>query len=161
VFIQLADRVEFSREKVVFCQPGFDQKHYWKLLPTGSQQQEQGELQNTPEAVETWPPAYSSALGSPNRKFVQVADVKAMDSLSGLAPGSFKVSINSSESSDPGNPDMVVTPDGSGGYFIQLRADRSSASTGRVYTISAVATDGAGNTASVAATCTVPHDQSH
>ena len=31
-----------------------DQKHYWKLVPAGSQQQEQGELQNTPEAVETW-----------------------------------------------------------------------------------------------------------
>jgi transposase len=31
-----------------------DQKHFWRLVPTGSDQQEQGELENTPEAVETW-----------------------------------------------------------------------------------------------------------
>ena len=31
-----------------------DQKHFWKLLPAGSQQPEQGELENTPEAVEVW-----------------------------------------------------------------------------------------------------------
>lgn len=31
-----------------------DQKHFWRLLVAGSQQPEQGELENTPEAVETW-----------------------------------------------------------------------------------------------------------
>ena len=31
-----------------------DQKHYWKLVAAGSQKQEQGELENTPEAVEAW-----------------------------------------------------------------------------------------------------------
>src|SRR5262245_58844448 len=31
-----------------------DQKHYWRLVPAGSQQHEQGELPNTPEAVATW-----------------------------------------------------------------------------------------------------------
>ena len=31
-----------------------DQKNFWRLLPAGSQRQEQGELDNTPEAVEVW-----------------------------------------------------------------------------------------------------------
>src|SRR6478609_8325470 len=40
-----------------------DQKHYWKLVPAGSQQQEQGELQNTPEAVETWAAGLQERFG--------------------------------------------------------------------------------------------------
>jgi hypothetical protein len=28
-----------------------DQKNFWRLVPAGSQQYEQGELENTPEAV--------------------------------------------------------------------------------------------------------------
>src|SRR5262252_9071672 len=31
-----------------------DQKNFWRLLPAGSERQEQGELDNTPEAVEVW-----------------------------------------------------------------------------------------------------------
>jgi transposase len=31
-----------------------DQKHYWRLVGAGSQKQEQGELDNTPEAVAAW-----------------------------------------------------------------------------------------------------------
>src|SRR5262252_5930260 len=31
-----------------------DQKNFWRLLPAGAQRQEQGELDNTPEAVEAW-----------------------------------------------------------------------------------------------------------
>jgi transposase len=31
-----------------------DKKHYWKLVVAGSQKQEQGELENTPEAVAAW-----------------------------------------------------------------------------------------------------------
>src|SRR6478736_203618 len=40
-----------------------DQKHYWKLVPAGSQQQEQGELENTPEAVEAWAAALQQRFG--------------------------------------------------------------------------------------------------
>src|SRR5262252_7753605 len=40
-----------------------DQKHYWKLVPAGSQMQEQGELQNTPEAVETWAAGLQQRFG--------------------------------------------------------------------------------------------------
>jgi len=31
-----------------------DQKHFWRLVPADTRQQEQGELENTPEAVEVW-----------------------------------------------------------------------------------------------------------
>jgi transposase len=31
-----------------------DQKHFWRLLVTASQESEQGELENTPEAVQAW-----------------------------------------------------------------------------------------------------------
>ena len=31
-----------------------DQKHFWRLVPAGSDRQEHGELENTPEAVEVW-----------------------------------------------------------------------------------------------------------
>jgi len=31
-----------------------DQKHFWRLVPAGSDRQEYGELENTPEAVEVW-----------------------------------------------------------------------------------------------------------
>src|SRR5499427_9323150 len=40
-----------------------DQKHYWKLVPAGSQRQEQGELQNTPEAVEAWAATLQQRFG--------------------------------------------------------------------------------------------------
>lgn len=31
-----------------------DQKNFWRLVPAGSQKHEQGQLENTPEAVEAW-----------------------------------------------------------------------------------------------------------
>jgi len=56
---------------------------------------------------------------------VQVANVTAADALSGLAPGSCKVTGASSEPSpDPNVAEIVITPNGSGGFVVQLRADR-------------------------------------
>lgn len=40
-----------------------DQKHFWRLLPAGSEQAEQGELENTPEAVEVWATALQQRFG--------------------------------------------------------------------------------------------------
>src|SRR6516165_1846329 len=31
-----------------------DRKHFWQLLPAGSQRYEEGELDNSPEAIEVW-----------------------------------------------------------------------------------------------------------
>jgi transposase len=40
-----------------------DQKHFWRLVPAGSGQPEQGELENTPEAVEAWAAALQQRFG--------------------------------------------------------------------------------------------------
>ena len=40
-----------------------DQKHFWRLLAAGSQQSEQGELKNTPEAVEAWAAGLEQRFG--------------------------------------------------------------------------------------------------
>src|SRR5499427_5593126 len=40
-----------------------DQKNFWRLLPAGAQQQEQGELDNTPEAVEVWAAGLQQRFG--------------------------------------------------------------------------------------------------
>jgi hypothetical protein len=97
-------------------------------------------------------------LWPPNHKLVQVATVTAADALSGLSPGSFKVTGTSNEP-DPSQASIVITPDGSGGFVVQLQADRLDNGNGRVYTVTATANDLAGNTATTTATCMVPHDQ--
>jgi hypothetical protein len=105
-------------------------------------------------------PAAGCSIWPPNQKLVQVATVTAADALTGLVPGSFKVTGTSSEpASDPENPDIVITPDKNGGMVVQLRADRLADGNGRVYKLTATATDKAGNAAAVNAMCTVPHDQ--
>jgi transposase len=40
-----------------------DQKNFWRLLPADSQRQEQGELDNTPEAVEVWAAGLQQRFG--------------------------------------------------------------------------------------------------
>ena len=106
-------------------------------------------------------PAAGCSLWPPNGKMVQVAAVSATDAMSGLAPGSFSVTGRSNEPSNPKDPDIVITQSGSGGFTVQLRADRLGSGTGRLYTLTATAKDSAGNTATVTSQCTVPDDQSH
>jgi hypothetical protein len=105
-------------------------------------------------------PVAGCTLWPPNHKLVTVATVTAADLLSGLAPGSFKVTGTSNEPIDPNDPAILITPNGSGGFVVQLQADRLGTGTGRIYTLTATANDLAGNTATTTATCTVPHDQS-
>jgi len=116
-------------------------------------------IDKTPPVISGMPTAGCS-LWPPNHKLVQVAVVTAADGLSGLAPGSFQVMGTSNEpNSDSKNPQIVITPNGSGGFVIQLEADRLGTGSGRVYTLTAVADDLAGNTATMTAICTVPHEQ--
>lgn len=104
-------------------------------------------------------PAAGCSLWPVNSKMVQVATVTASDALSGVAPGSFKIVGTSSEPpSNPPSSDIVITPL-NGGYTIELRADRLGNGPGRVYRLIATVNDLAGNTLSVTAECTVPHDQ--
>jgi hypothetical protein len=115
-------------------------------------------LDKTPPVISGLP-SPGCSLWPPNHKFVQVADVKANDALSGLAPASLTVAGTSNEPSDPSDPNVLVMPDGSGGFTVQLRAERDGNGNGRVYSLSAAAADLAGNVANATATCTVPHDQ--
>ena len=86
-----------------------------------------------------------------------VAVVTASDALSGVAPGALQVTATSSSPSSP--DDVLVTPDGAGGFVVYLRAERRGNGGDRVYTITATATDRAGNARTATATCVVPHDQ--
>ena len=90
---------------------------------------------------------------------VQVATVTASDVQSGLAAGSFSVTGTSNEPSDPNEVDIVIAPNGSGGFTVQLRAERLGTGTGRIYTLTAKATDNSGNVTSTTSTCIVPHDK--
>ena len=112
-------------------------------------------IETTPPNISGMPPQ-SCTLWPPNSKLVQIADVTARASVSGLAPGSLVVVAASNEPSGPVGPDTVVTPDGSGGFMVQLRADRLGTGNGRVYTIQAKAASNAGNATAAAAICTAP-----
>jgi hypothetical protein len=115
-------------------------------------------IDKTPPVISGMPSA-GCTLWPPNHKLVQVATLTAADALSGLAPGSLKVTGTSNEPIDPNDPAIVITPNGSGGLVVQLQADRLGTGTGRVYKLTATANDLAGNAATTTATCAVPHDQ--
>ena len=95
-------------------------------------------------------PAPGCTIWPPNHKLVKVATVTAADPLSGLAPGSFKIT---GTIHDPANGQIVITG-GPSQFFVQLGADKDE-----VYMLTATASDLAGNTVTQQATCTVPHDQ--
>jgi hypothetical protein len=114
-------------------------------------------IDRTPPVISGMPAAGCS-LWPPYNQLVQVATVSAADLLSGLAPGSLNITGTSNEPIDPSNPAIVITPNGSGGFVVQLRAQRLGTGTGRIYTLTATAKDLEGNTASAVATCIVPHD---
>jgi PKD repeat protein len=105
-------------------------------------------------------PGQGCVLWPPNHRLVTVADVSAADGLSGLA-GGLLITVTSNEPiNDVGDgntgPDFVIA-----GGKVALRVERSGTSTGRIYTITATATDRAGNTTQAVSTCVVPHDQGH
>ncbi len=114
-------------------------------------------LDRTRPVISGMPTGTGCSLSPANGRLVQVATVTAADALSGLAPGSLTVSATSNEaSSDPSHPQIVIVPNGSGGFTVQLEADRLRSGHGRVYSLSATARDNAGNSSTVTATCIVP-----
>jgi hypothetical protein len=113
-------------------------------------------IDQTPPVISGMPVGCS--LWPPNHNLVQVAVVGAADPVSGLAPRSFQVTGTSNEPDSDSTPQIVITPS-SGGYVIQLEADRRGDGNGRLYKLSAMASDVAGNTATVTAFCSVQHDQ--
>ncbi len=115
-------------------------------------------IDKTPPAI-TGLPAPGCSLWPPNHELVQVATVSAADNLSGLA--TFNVSASSSEPDDGHGPVIVIGGVDLQPRVVQLQAERLGDGPGRVYTISAIASDVARNTTIATAICTVPHDQGH
>jgi hypothetical protein len=101
--------------------------------------------------------ASPGTLWPPNNKFVPVTLSAQIDD-SGSGPAGYElVSVTTSEghASSEARGFTLGTPDTAG----ELRAARFGSGSGRVYTLTYRAADGAGNTATCSATVTVPHDQ--
>jgi exopolysaccharide biosynthesis protein len=104
-------------------------------------------------------PAAGCQVWPPDHKLVKVGDVTAADGLSGVAPGSLTITGRTNQQAESGQPTIVVQPDGGGGLIIEVEADRPGNGESRIYTLTATASDLAGNAATEQAICTVPHDQ--
>lgn len=103
-------------------------------------------------------PGSGCTLWPPNHRLVNVGTVAASDGLSGLAAAVSVTGISNEPANGLGDgdtaPDIVIS-----GGSVQLRAERAGKGTGRTYSLSATATDVAGNTAAAAASCLVPQAQ--
>ena len=151
-----------STASAVISAEGFTTLTYFGTDNAGNAERSKAltvQIDKTPPVVSGMPSS-ACTLWPPNNQMVQIATITAADALSGLAPGSFQMTGSSNEPSDPSKPDVVLTPNGSGGYVIQLRARRLGSGTGRIYTLQATVTDLAGNTVTSTSTCTVPRDAS-
>jgi hypothetical protein len=131
-------------------------------------------IDQTPPVISGMPPA-GCELWAREQKFVRVAGVTAMDPLSGLA--SFHVTGTSNEPNDPKDLDDIrIEGHGLGPRTIYLRAnslghdedsengdssDRDSRDAddhhrvAKIYSLTATATDSAGNATTTNSTCTV------
>jgi hypothetical protein len=89
-----------------------------------------------PEPCRIWPP---------NNRYVEIADVRAADAGSGVVDLDVRA-----RSSDRGFLDVIVL-----GRHVWARAERGDHGRDRVYTVTATATDRAGNTGTATGTCTV------
>jgi hypothetical protein len=98
-----------------------------------------------------------SQLWPPNHKLVPVtASVSARDALSG--GGDFTLVSVAANEGDAAADIQGFAP-GTPSLTGQLRAERSGAGSGRVYTLLYRGQDAAGNSATCTASVTVPHDQ--
>src|SRR5947207_760126 len=154
--------VPASAASVTISAEGMTTLNYFGTDNAGNAEQSKAltvQIDKTPPVVSGMP-ASGCTLWPPNGRMVEVAAVTAADALSGVTPGSFQLTGSSNEPSDPKNPDVLITPNGSGGYAVQLRAARLGSGTGRIYTLNATATDLAGNTVTSTAACSVPRNGS-
>jgi len=100
-------------------------------------------------------PAPGLELWPPDNKLVKVATVTASDVGTGLASFTVTATSNEPEGKDK---DIYITGSGSQ-YVVELRAQREGSGKSRIYTITAIATDKAGNKSTLTAIVTVPHDK--
>jgi len=112
------------------------------------------------EVIDTTPPDITlsvspDTLWPPNHKMVPVA-VEVSDPEAVC----YITSVSSNEAED-GRGDGHTAPDWeiTGNLTVNLRAERSGAGSGRIYTIAVECTDAAGNAATATIDVTVPHDR--
>jgi len=99
-------------------------------------------------------PAPNCTLSPAKHQLVTAATVSPTDALSGIAAFTVTATSDEPDSGTGGGDvpgDIVIN-----GGTVQLRAERSPRGNGRIYTITATATDVAGNTATTTGTCKVP-----
>ena len=104
-------------------------------------------------------PDGNCVLWPANGAWRRVGTVSAVDTLSGVARDSLRVTVGSNEPLDPESADVMISPGGSGRVDVLLRARRLGKGSGRTYSLTAEVQDLAGNTSAVTAACVVPHDQ--
>jgi hypothetical protein len=109
------------------------------------------QIDMTPPAIAGLPAATCS-IWPPNKRLTRIAAVGATDDVSGTAPGSLSIKVNSNE---PLAPSDISIADN----IVRVSADRLGSGNGRIYTVIVQAADMAGNTTTATGTCSVPHDQ--
>jgi hypothetical protein len=112
-------------------------------------------IDRTPPTVTGMPS--NCSLWPPDHRLVQVASVSASDAISGIVgPPAVTATSNEPENGTGDGdfaPDVVIS-----NGVVQVRVERAGNGTGRVYTMTAAASDLAGNTTTQTAICRVPHD---
>jgi uncharacterized repeat protein (TIGR03803 family) len=113
----------------------------------------------TVTVMDTAPPTISdvavspNVLSPPNHKMVEVTvNYAAADDCGGVTN---VLVVSSNEAPSDQAPDWVIEDE----HHVQLRAERSGAGSGRVYRITVISTDNAGNSSTKSAVVTVPKSQ--
>ena len=99
-----------------------------------------------------------SMLGPPNQMMVDVALSYTVTDASNAA--SCTVSVASNEPvTGPGSGNTAGDWEVVNSHHVRLRAERSGAGTGRIYTVTLTCADPSGNTSTATATASVAHDR--
>jgi hypothetical protein len=104
-------------------------------------------------------PVNLTQLWPPNNAMQRVASRISVADACDLSP-TLLVSVTSNEPNGDSSPDWEVVSNGDGTFDVWVRAERGNSGSGRMYTITAAASDASGNFTSRAAMVSVPHDQS-
>jgi hypothetical protein len=90
-------------------------------------------------------PSRNCVLWPPNAKWLPVASLSATDALSGVAPDSLQLNVDSSEPFEAKDGDVMIIPNENGAVDVWLRAKRPGNGSLRLYSLTAAAADLAGN----------------
>jgi hypothetical protein len=109
-------------------------------------------IDKTPPVISGMP-VLGCSLPAPNHPVLEVDNITATDAVSGLVPNSFAVNVTRNDPlSQSFPPQILITPDGFGGFTV-IHADRLATVNGRMFSLTATASDNAGNSTTVAVTC--------